>query len=109
MVAPVHGGDILAAAARWGLEPSAVLDFSANINPFGPPQAAVQAAHAALAHVAHYPEPLARTLRLQLAARHGLPREAILVGNGAAEVIHLLVRAAAGRRVADMPPPIPTG
>lgn len=71
MVAHVHGGDVLAAAARM-----------------------------AMGSVQHYPEPYARSLRAVLAYRHGLAEGAILVGNGAAEVIHLLLRQAAGRRVA---------
>jgi len=98
--AAIHGGDLMAAAARWGLEPAAILDFSANINPFGPPAEALAAARAALGDVQHYPEPYARSLRACLAHRHGLPEGAVLVGNGAAEVIHLLLRRAAGRRVA---------
>lgn len=43
----VHGGDVLAAAARWGLNPAEILDFSANMNPFGPPPGALAAPHAA--------------------------------------------------------------
>jgi threonine-phosphate decarboxylase len=98
--APVHGGDVMAAAARWGLDPAGILDYSANINPFGPPAGVLEAARSALAGVARYPEPHARRLRAALAGRHGLPPEAVMVGNGAAELIHLLVREAHGRRVA---------
>ncbi|HYF79485.1 MAG TPA: threonine-phosphate decarboxylase CobD [Symbiobacteriaceae bacterium] len=97
--APIHGGDVLAAAARWGLDPSAILDFSANINPLGAPPVALEAARAALASVTHYPEPHSRLLCMVLAERHGVPEGAILVGNGAAEVIHLLLRQAGGRRI----------
>jgi threonine-phosphate decarboxylase len=100
MVAPIHGGDVLAAAARWHLDPSVILDFSANINPLGPPPGVLAAAQAALGAVTQYPEPYARRLRAALAERHGVPVEAVLVGNGAAEVIHLLLRQAAGRQVA---------
>lgn len=99
-VAPIHGGDVMAAAARWQLDPEMILDYSANINPFGPPAGVLEAARAALAGVSHYPEPFARTLRAALAQRHHVAPEAVLVGNGAAEVIHLLLRQAAGRRVA---------
>jgi threonine-phosphate decarboxylase len=98
--APVHGGDTLAAAARWGLDPGAILDFSANINPFGPPARALAAARQALTAVSQYPEPYARRVRATLAARHRVPEGAVLVSNGAAEAIHLLLRQAAGRRVA---------
>lgn len=98
--APVHGGDVLAAAARWGLDPAAIADFSANINPFGPPAGVLAAVAASVTGVRHYPEPYSRSLRAALARRHGVAEGAVLVGNGAAEVIHLLARAAAGKRVA---------
>lgn len=98
--APLHGGDVGATAVRWGLDRAVILDFSANINPLGPPAGVVAAARAALTEVTHYPEPFARRLRAALAERHGVPDEAVLVGNGAAEVIHLLLRQALGHRVA---------
>lgn len=98
--APLHGGDLRAAAARWGKPSVGFVDFSANINPMGPPTSAVAAAQEALSGVAHYPEPFARGLRTALAKRHGLPGEALLVTNGAAEALYLLLRQAAGRRVA---------
>lgn len=104
MTAPAyaHGGDVLAAAARWGLDPAAILDFSANINPAGPPPGALAAAHAALAGgvAARYPEPFAATLRAELARRHDIDPASVMVGNGAAELIHLLGRLAPGGRVA---------
>ncbi|MFZ5814749.1 MAG: threonine-phosphate decarboxylase CobD [Bacillota bacterium] len=100
LTAPLHGGDLVAASRRWGIPPERFLDFSANINPLGPPPAALEAARSALAGVANYPEPFARSLRAALARHHGLPEEAVLVGNGAAEVLYLLLRQAAGRRVA---------
>jgi|GEM_PF-6433259 len=84
--APVHGGEIL--------------DFSANINPYGPPASALTAARAAIGASAAYPEPYARSLRAALAARHGVPDQAVMAGNGAAEVIHLPIRQAAGHSVA---------
>ena len=91
---------MLAAATRWGLDPTSILDFSANINPLGPPRSVRRAARQALCGIAQYPEPFSRRLRTALAHRHRVPEDAVLVGNGAAEVIHLLARLAAGRRVA---------
>src|SRR5258705_467918 len=43
-----HGGRVYEAARRWGIEPHQVLDFSANINPLGPPLAVLSAIEDAL-------------------------------------------------------------
>lgn len=97
---PLHGGDLEAARARWAEPSGGFLDFSANINPLGPPPRAVAAAQGALSGIAHYPEPFARRLRAALAGRHRVQEPMVLVGNGAAEVIYLLLRLARGCRVA---------
>ncbi len=86
-----HGALDYAELEALGLPPEAVLDFSSNLNPFGPPPA-VRAALATL-DIAPYPDRGCHRLRAALAARHGCPPEAILVGNGANELIHLVARA----------------
>jgi len=96
--APRHGGDVYAAAQRWGLSPEALLDFSANLSPFGPPAGALRAVRAGLDMVRHYPAPLAPSLRAELARRWQVPADNLAVGNGAAELIYLVARLAAGRR-----------
>lgn len=77
--------------AALGLRPEELLDFSSNLNPFGPP-AGVRAALAAL-DPAPYPDRSCRRLRLRLAERHRCAPDAVLAGNGANELIHLLARA----------------
>jgi threonine-phosphate decarboxylase len=86
-----HGALDHGELAALDLRPEELLDFSSNLNPFGPPEAA-RAALVAL-DLAPYPDRGCHRLRAALAARHGCPPEAILVGNGANEVIHLLARA----------------
>ncbi|NNJ11816.1 histidinol-phosphate aminotransferase family protein [Chloroflexales bacterium ZM16-3] len=86
-----HGALDHAELAALGLEPEGLIDFSSNLNPFGPP-AAVGAALAAL-DPAPYPDRSCRRLRLALAERHGCAPDAILPGNGANELIHLIARA----------------
>ena len=90
-----HGGDILTAQAKYG---GPILDFSANLNPLGMPEAVRQAAMDAVAEAVHYPDPLCRTLREAIAAHDGVRPEEIVCGNGAADVVFRLVRAAAPRR-----------
>ena len=110
----VHGGDIS------GREE--VLDFSANINPLGMPEAVKRAALAGVASAQLYPQPFARSLcekiaeyesaKLQSQAenvmqnqvfaegeQHGaksqltLDVDQVFAGNGAADLLFLLTRA----------------
>ncbi len=104
---PIHGGDIETIARERGVEPGALLDFSANVNPLGPPAALLRAlrdaAHDA-SHLERYPEPTYRKLREALAAQHVLDPEAIVVGNGAAALLEAAI-AALGVRRALVPTP----
>jgi threonine-phosphate decarboxylase len=93
-----HGGD----ARPFGVAPEQVLDFSANLNPLGPPEAVRQAA--AAADLGAYPEPYSRTLAGVIAERIGVPPEAVAVGAGATELIYLAARAMPGPTAAIEPP-----
>lgn len=86
-----HGALDHAELAALGLDATQLLDFSSNLNPFGPP-AGVRVA-LALLDPAPYPDRSCHALRLALAARHRCAPAAILPGNGANELIHLLARA----------------
>jgi histidinol-phosphate aminotransferase len=74
-----------------GAADPAVLDFSANLNPFGPSPAVIAAVRAA--NWERYPDPAAGRLRGLLAARLGVAPERLLVGNGSSELIDLVCRA----------------
>lgn len=87
---PVHGGDLDAVARRYGVPRDDLVDFSANLNPLGPPQALLAALAEAAADVrdlARYPEPDAASLRDALGAHHGIDPASIVVANGAAALI----------------------
>lgn len=75
-----HGGDV------YGEE--VILDFSANTNPFGTPEAILDAIRAALPQVHRYPDPYCRRLTQAISEFEGVPREYILCGNGAADLIY---------------------
>lgn len=94
-----HGGDVYAFARAHGVALGRVLDFSASINPLGWPPAAALAYHSALRRIVYYPEPCAESLTIALAAHHGLDPNAVLVGNGSTQLIFLLARTLAARRV----------
>lgn len=94
---PAHGGNLIWAATLAGCSPSAILDFSASINPLGPPKSALAAIESQLGLLRHYPDPDYRELRLALSLFHQLPPEWILPGNGSAELLSL-----AGRELAQL-------
>ncbi len=85
---PKHGGNLIWAAALAGCSPNAILDFSASINPLGPPQSALNAIQTALQGIKAYPNPSYIELRQALTQVNGsLDPEWILPGNGAAELL----------------------
>ncbi|MBE9180692.1 threonine-phosphate decarboxylase [Oculatella sp. LEGE 06141] len=84
---PTHGGNLAWAAALSGCSPSDILDFSASINPLGPPQAAIATIHTHLNRLPHYPDPNYGDLRHALSQFHQVPMDWILPGNGSAELL----------------------
>ncbi|MFQ4136792.1 threonine-phosphate decarboxylase CobD [Nodosilinea sp. PGN35] len=86
-IRPVHGGNLAWAAAVANCSPDSLLDFSASINPLGPPESVTQAIAEALGQLRHYPDPDYTALRQALANYHRLPVDWVLPGNGAAELL----------------------
>ncbi|MDJ1175309.1 threonine-phosphate decarboxylase CobD [Roseofilum capinflatum] len=89
---PVHGGNVVWAASVAGCSPDRLLDFSASINPLGPPQSAIAAITTHLNRITLYPDPRYSELRKHLGRFHQLPPEMILPGNGAAELLTWIAR-----------------
>ena len=75
-----HGGDIYRNPPR--------LDFSANINPAGMPDAVKEALVRSVEDCAVYPDPRCEALREAIAGAEGVPVSFILCGNGSAELIY---------------------
>ena len=88
----IHGGNIRQAAEKYGLNENEIIDFSANINPLGPSTRAIEAITSNLGAVANYPDPEVKVLREIVAKQSGLPMEMIVAGNGAVEIIYLLMK-----------------
>lgn len=84
---PVHGGNLAWAAEIAGCSPAALVDFSASINPLGPPASVLAAIQGAIPSLRHYPDPTYTSLRHALGDYHHLPPDWVLPGNGAAELI----------------------
>ncbi len=81
-----HGGTQAGEA-----EPHQVLDFTANINPYGPPPQVYRALQGQPVDV--LPDPEGWAVVTALARRHGLPAERFLLGNGSAELIQMVALA----------------
>ena len=93
MTQPIHGGNVYKFAREQRIPVGRILDFSASINPLGPPATGMRAISSALKQIVHYPDPDCWQLKQKLAQACAVNPEMILVGNGSTELIHLLPRA----------------
>ena len=100
-----HGGTVYAAARYLGVTPGEILDFSASINPLGPPPGVREAVMTAFDQIGHYPDPDATELREALARRHGIMPSEVCPTNGSTELIHLFPRLITGGRALIVAPP----
>lgn len=83
-----HGGNVYEFAQSRSIQPSDVLDFSANINPLGMSYQGYDAILSALKDCEQYPDIHNRELLLSLSSHLELPPEYILLGNGASELLY---------------------
>ncbi|MDD2585887.1 MAG: threonine-phosphate decarboxylase CobD [Syntrophomonadaceae bacterium] len=88
----IHGGNVYEVAEQYGLNIEDILDFSASVSPLGVPEVVLEALKNSLGTVVHYPDPNCLAFRQAVAAELGISSENILAGNGAAELIYLIVQ-----------------
>ncbi|WP_143315715.1 histidinol-phosphate transaminase [Clostridium sp. HBUAS56017] len=84
----VHGGDVYSERNI-----KIIVDFSANINPFGLPNSVKEAIVNNLDNYMNYPDPLCRELRQAIAKHESTLADNIICGNGAADIIFKVVLA----------------
>jgi histidinol-phosphate aminotransferase len=92
-------------SARLGRVPEEIIKLDANENPHGPSARALDAlANGAFYHI--YPDPESNALREAISLYTGAPKNYILAGMGADELIDLVLRAvlSPGDAVIDCPP-----
>lgn len=87
----VHGGNIYELAKKNNLPLEDIVDFSSSVSPLGVPANVMQAIRDSLEIITHYPDPACTAFCRIAAAEHGVGIENILAGNGAAELIYLIV------------------
>jgi histidinol-phosphate aminotransferase len=85
-----HGGLLDDELARLKLGHEEVLDVSVNVNPYGSFPLVIDAIRAA--SIERYPDPTATPARSALARWLAVPREQVVVGNGAVDLIWSLAR-----------------
>jgi cobyric acid synthase CobQ/L-threonine-O-3-phosphate decarboxylase len=93
-----HGGNLRDLARLAGRPSEEVLDFSASINPLGPPDCLRPVLSRAIDLLVHYPDPESRELVAALARSHGVEENRIIVGNGSTELLFAIMRARPRRR-----------
>src|SRR5271157_3652576 len=98
MTSNKHGGNLRKLASAAGLPPDDILDFSANINPLGPPEWMRPLMSRTIASLVHYPDPDCDALIKSISARYGIHEDEIVAGNGSTELIYLIPRELPVRR-----------
>jgi cobyric acid synthase CobQ/L-threonine-O-3-phosphate decarboxylase len=88
-----HGGNLRELAAEFGLSESDICDFSANINPLGPPDWLRPVISRAVDSVVNYPDPKCKKLVKTIVDHYNIAEEEIIVANGSAEIICAIPRA----------------
>jgi len=94
-----HGGNLTLLARRSGLNETDILDFSANLNPLGPPAWLAEEIAASVPELSRYPDPEAARLREAAAAHWGVPIASVVCSNGSDELFRILPRALGARSV----------
>ncbi|MDQ7834838.1 MAG: cobyric acid synthase [Humidesulfovibrio sp.] len=90
-----HGGNVYKLAERAGIDPGKLVDFSASINPLGPPPWLAEEIASALVDVVHYPDPEAADLTLAACERYKVWPTQACAGNGASELLPAVCNLAA--------------
>jgi cobyric acid synthase CobQ/L-threonine-O-3-phosphate decarboxylase len=93
-----HGGNLRRLAESAGIPAGEILDFSANINPLGPPEWMRRVVSAQLSSTAHYPDPHCTELLRAAAAHYQVARDEIAAGNGSSELLYAIPRVLPCRR-----------
>jgi threonine-phosphate decarboxylase len=95
MAYPLHGGQLRQLAERFAIPESELLDFSANINPVGPPPAVLATLRASLddlSNLTAYPDLQQTDLKRSIAHYAGTNPENVIVANGFVPLLEAALR-----------------
>jgi threonine-phosphate decarboxylase len=91
----VHGGDVEAISREHGIPVGDLVDFSASINPLGPPLsvlARLQREASDVSSLTRYPDPRYSELRSALATQLRVPPDCLAIANGSAALLGAIIR-----------------
>ena len=93
-IAPyVPGKPIGELAREYGLAEDAIVKLASNENPRGPSPAVKRAIAAVIPEITRYPDGSGFVLKEALAARNGISREQVVLGNGSNDILELVTQA----------------
>lgn len=92
MLTNPHGGNLRQLALDAGKPESELVDFSANLNPLGPPEWLRPVLAANVSALTHYPDPDCTPFVEAAARRYGVTVDEVIAGNGSAEILAMLPR-----------------
>ncbi|MCZ2257497.1 pyridoxal phosphate-dependent aminotransferase [Sporosarcina sp. G11-34] len=99
MELPKHGANPQHVYAQLEMEqPARLLDFSENVNPAGPPETVLKIWGDLVEKLNVYPDPEGEPFVSAAAKFHGVEKENVFAGNGAAELLALVAERYRGKR-----------
>jgi threonine-phosphate decarboxylase len=102
---PKHGGQPKRILKLKGIEnDDTYYDFSANINPLGPPRALKENYMQVFNQIERYPDPDYQDATMLIAAHEGLGQEQVLLTNGGSEAIFLVAQQFMGKKALIIEP-----
>ena len=107
-IPPAHGGQLRRIAAHYGIPEEQLTDFSANINPIGPPPSALSAMRRALekpATLSAYPDLELIELKQTIAGYTGVQAGNVAVANGFVPLLESVLRS---RKIERCLMPVPS-
>ena len=100
MSLPNHGANAQHLYEKMGIKmPEAVIDFSENVNPLGPPPFVHELWHTYADLITRYPDPYGEPFLSAAAMYHDVGIDHLVVGNGAAELFASLAKRYENKRV----------
>lgn len=95
----VHGGNVYRARDEYGISIGEILDYSANINPLGVPESLQKAIMNNMNLLTRYPDPDYTGAKRSLAEFNHVNESNIIMGNGATEIIFLIMEVLKPKKV----------